>query len=189
MSERQTFTLDDNLGVMFSALLNNENDIYEKLATLFSCMQDVEIIKGQRGRFLRIGMMCHYLLYEFTVDYMDPKSYYILDPIPDGFTPAVSINRLAITGNAQLTESLVVVADRVSGNMKLLNMASNAMQDVKLLNSTYDYIIAKDAKTFENPDQYDPNALQWDELPEALNPGYTYNPRPEWKELDDEGWG
>ena len=189
MSERQIFDLNDNFGKMFSSILNNENDIYEKLAVLFSCMQDVEILKGQRGRFLRIGNMCHYLLYEFTVEYLDPKSYYILDAIPDGFTPAVSINRLAITDNAQLTESLVVLADRVSGNMKLVNMASNAMSNVKLLNSTYDYIIAKDSKTFENPEQYDPKSIQWEELPEALEPGYTHNPYPSWGELEDEGWG
>ena len=184
---RQEFELTDSFGVMFSALKNNEDDIYEKLAMLISCMQDVEVIKCKRGRFLRIGTMCYYILNEFIVEYLDSESYYTLDPIPDGFTPALSANHIAITGNAQLSESLLVQADRTSGTMKIVNMASNPVSHIKLLNSSYEFVISQDI--FDNPAPYDPNEVQWEEIPSDFDQGFTNSPYPTWSELDDEGWG
>ena len=184
---RQDLNLTDSFGAMFSALKNNEDDIYEKLAMLIECMQDVEVVKGRRGRFLRIGTMCYYVLNEFLVEYLDAESYYTIDSIPDGFTPALSLNHIAITSNAQLSESLVLQADRTSGTMKIVNMASSPVSHIKLLNSSYEYVISKDI--FDNPEIFDPNELQWEEIPTEFEQGFTNSPYPTWRDLDDEGWG
>ena len=169
-----------NFGTMFSAIKYDIDELYEIVNGLTNTVQNLSLGRGRRGVFVRIGLMCTYVLGEYRIENIEPKSYITVDEIPDGFIPAITMSKIAIVGSvAQLTNSLLMQFDRVSGTIKLVNIANNRIKNTLLLTSPYNYIVSSSAFDSATEEDYiDPNTVNWADLPES---GNIATEEPEWE--------
>lgn len=177
-----------NLGTLFSGIKHDIDELYEIANGLTNTVQALSLGRGKRGIYVRIGLTCTYVLGEYRIENIEPNSYITVDEIPDGFIPAVTMNKIAIVGSvAQLTNSLLMRFDRTSGTVKLVNLANNRIKNTLLLTSPYNYIVSSSAYDAATEDDYvDPDTVNWADLPETSN---VATENPEWEETNENSSG
>ena len=177
-----------NFGTMLSAIKYDIDELYEIVNGLTNTVQNLSLGRGRRGIYVRIGLMCTYVLGEYRIENIEPNSYITIDEIPDGFIPAITMNKIAIVGRvAQLTNSLLMRFDRTSGTIKLVNIANNRIKNTLLLTSPYNYIVSSSAFDAATEEEYvDPTTVNWADLPDTSN---AATEQPEWEATGNNSTG
>ena len=185
MPKKEIDLTTQTLGAILGNIKSDVDELYEIAEGLTNTIQPLSLARGQRGVFIKIGIMAFYVLGEYRIENIEPGSYVTIDEIPDGFIPATTMNKIAIIGNnVQLTNSLLIRFDRVSGTIKLINLANNRIKNTLLVTSSYEYIVSSSSyDTAVEENIVDPNTVNWDNIPQVSEPATV---TPEWEE-DPEG--
>lgn len=183
MAKKEIDLRTQNLGTILSNAKDDIDELYELADGFANTIQPLSLGRGKRGVFVKIGLMAFYVLGEYRIENIEPSSYITLDDIPDGFIPAMTLNKIAVLGNvAQLTDSLIMRFDRVSGTIRLVNLANNRIKNILLLSSPYEYIVSSSAYDSTSEESaVDPDKVNWDDIPNVSEPATD---RPLWESTE-----
>lgn len=103
---------------------------------------EVDEYSGTNGDFILMGNLCYYIIKaELELPTITALQSVELDLFPTGISPKFTLNQPALTNSAQLSDSIIIVFDKISNKILLKNRSSDIIKDITLIPSTYNFVI------------------------------------------------